>query len=298
MSVEKDSLVDVYLDNYQCDISKYMDKNLVEVSLYQCLDSGFRFWWPNTIVGDGDFYKKLQEKDWYYKPDKWEFRESLKYIPLYNETSILEIGSARGDFLNLVHQHNPYAKLTGLELNQEAAADARRKGYDVFSRYLADHAKTNQSAYDVVASFQVLEHISKPMDFLRDALVMLKQGGTLIIGVPDNSKRAYPSIFIKPDADLNMPPHHQGLWDIPSLAFLTRVLPIHLGFIAVEPAIASNHSNSYRGLMKGDLIRHYGNILGIGIYALARPFYDHALKHLNKYLPAHTLLAVYRKYRT
>jgi len=294
-SFDTNTLRSLYLETYGYDIIDLLDKDISAIELYQCLDSGYRFWWPITIVGDSKFYNKLQEKEWYYMPDKWEFREAINHMPAQKNLFVLEIGAAKGDFLGIMRQHNLDAALTGLELNQEAADEARRRGFNVLTEMSGDHAKTHKAAYDVIASFQVLEHIPNPMDLLRDALHMLKPGGKLIIGVPDNSRRAFPSIFIKPDADLNMPPHHQGLWDIPSLAYLIKVLPLQLDFIAVEPATASHHSNGYRGPMKSELIQRFGRVLGFGIYALGRPFFNYALKHVKKYLPAHTVLAVYRK---
>jgi len=124
---------------------------------------------------------------------------------------------------------------------------------------------------------------------------MLKSGGYLIIGVPDNSTRSAKSIFVDTDDILNMPPHHYGLWDIPSLSFLVTILPIKLEHLIVEPATARHHTNNYRSLMKSDLICRLGHVFGHIAYLLARPFYNHALKHLNQYLPAHSVLAVYKK---
>lgn len=177
----------IYLDTYGYDIIDFLGKDLLAVELYQCLESGYRFWWPDTIVGDSHFYKKLQEKDWYYVAEKWEFREALNHIPTRGKISVLEIGSAKGDFLNILQQHNSEALLTGLELNHEAAIQARHRGFNVLTEMSGEHANKHEAAYDVIASFQVLEHIPNPMDLLHDALQMLKPGGILIIGVPDNS---------------------------------------------------------------------------------------------------------------
>jgi hypothetical protein len=126
-------------------------------------------------------------------------------------------------------------------------------------------------------------------------LQLLKPGGRLIIGVPDNSVRAARGIIVGYDSVLNMPPHHQSLWDLPSLAFLAKLFPLRLDALLVEPATASHHSNTYRGLMKQDLRKRLGRVLGYGLYGLGRPFYDHALAQLNPHLPAHTVLAVYTK---
>ncbi len=293
--IEVEYLLDLYKKNYDLDISYLIPSNVTRVIRYKCNKSGYRFYEPLSIVGDSAFYKKLQEKEWYYMENKWEFMEAINHIPVIKNISILEIGSAKGAFLNILRSLKFDANVVGLELNQEAAAEARSRGLNVINELSSDHAKTHESTYDVIASFQVLEHIPNPMDILKDSLHMLKPGGRLIIGVPDNSERAYPSIFVKANADLNMPPHHQGLWSIPSLSYLTKILPLQLEYISVEPATTNQHSNNYRWLMKNDLIQRFGYALGILIYAAGRPFFNYALKRVNKYLPAHTVLAIYKK---
>lgn len=293
VSVSK--LCSIYKKSFDIDIGYLIPDDCHSLKRFRCLQSNYRFYEPTTIVGDSDFYEKLQKYDWYYMSDKWEFREALSHISKVDDIRVLEIGSAKGDFLRMLRNHNPNAKLTGLELNQAAATESRQSGFDVRIKTTNEHVTEHQGCYDVIASFQVLEHIPNPMRMLHDIIDMLKPGGTLIIGVPDNSQRAYPSIFVSPESALNMPPHHLGLWDIPSLSFLTKALPLRLDYLAIEPATAPHHSNSYRSLMKHDLITRFGRIFGLAIYAIARPFYNHALSHLSKYLPAHTVLAVYRK---
>jgi len=286
-----------YKRSFDLDIDYLLPEGIEYITQYRCNQSGYRFYSPACIVGDSAFYDKLQEKDWYYESDKWEFREALKHIRKEGRVSVLEIGCARGDFLNMVHNYNVQASLTGLELNEKAAAEGRRRGFHVLTQSSEDHSRTQKADYEVVAGFQVLEHIPSPsmMDFLWGVSSMIKPGGKFIVSVPDNSYRASDSIFVNIEQALNMPPHHQGLWDIPSLAYLTKILPLRLDIIAVEPATAIHRSNSYRGIIKGDLIKRFGSLLGFAIYSVARPFYNHALKHLSKYLPGHTVLAVYSK---
>ena len=291
-TINTQDLIEQYSRYFDINIINLLPEDTIEISLYQCLDTGYKFYDPVSIIGDSDFYHKLQANDWYYFANKWEFDESIKHFAGGN---LLEIGSGRGDFLKLVQKSYSEAQLTGLELNKDAARAAKDRGLDVRVQSLSDHVQDHQDYYDAVVSFQVLEHIPSPRGYLLDALKALKVGGKLIIGVPDNSERAFPSILGLESNILNMPPHHQGLWDIPSLAHLTKFFPVHLNYLAVEPSTSKHHSNSYRGLMKADLKRRYGNLIGLAIYLIGRPYYDHALHHLNKYLPAHSILGVYTK---
>jgi SAM-dependent methyltransferase len=286
------NLIAEYKRILNLDIS-YLTRGHQELSLYKCDESGYRFYHPSDVVGDSEFYHRLESYEWYYMSSKWEFEESLKFIKA--KSAVLEIGSGSGAFLRAVMQRIPHAVCTGIEVNQHAADLARSHGINVVLETPSEHIKRHTSSYDVIACFQLLEHIPNPMQFLREGLVLLKHGGLLIIGVPDNSARSAQSIFLTTDNILNMPPHHQGLWDIPSLSFLAKVLPIRLEYMAIEPATAMHRSNSYRGIMKRDLMHRFGKYFGFMIYLVGRPYYNHALKHLNQYLPAHSVLAVFRK---
>ncbi len=285
------SIINEYMRTFSINTARFFG-DYKEIALYRCNASGYRFYYPANIIGDGNFYHNLEVNDWYYMAGKWEFEESIKHI---KSGLLLEIGSAKGSFLAAVQRAYPTIKVVGLELNEIAARRAIARGFDVRIETTTEHAKSLKEKYDVVVAFQVLEHIANPIQLLRDAVNMLKPGGKLLIGVPDNSDRATKSLFVAQENILNMPPHHQGLWDIVSLSYLTHVFPLKLESLKTEPAIASHHSNSYRHLIKASLANRFGKTLGILLYAIGRPFYDHALQHLNKYLPAHSIFAVYVK---
>lgn len=285
----------MYLNNYDLKIDYLLQEQSDFIYRYRCEESGLEFFYPNNIIGDSEFYNKLQQKSWYYVSDKWEFHEAINEFPKVNKIKILEIGCAKGDFLNLVKQILPDSDLTGLELNKDAIIDARKKGLNVLDELSSDHLLNNHGKYDVVVSFQVLEHIANPLDFLNDSVKMLKPGGKLIIGVPDNSRRAFPSIIVKPNTDLNMPPHHQGLWNIKSLFYLSKILPISLEYLSIEPAFSISHKNTYRLEVKNSLIKRFGRFFGFAIYAVGLPYIKYTMDNICKYLPGHTVLAVYKK---
>lgn len=285
-------LVRQYREILGIDISRLVREHR-EIVLYKCNDSGYRFYYPTDVVGDSWFYHQLESNDWYYLPRKWEFDEARRFIE--PGSSVLEIGAGRGHFVEFIVREFPGISCVGLDPNEYAAREAHRRGVEILVESLREHARKNPRKYHVACCFQTLEHVPKPMDYLQDMLSILRPGGLLVIGVPDNSDRPMRSIFVTPNNILNMPPHHQGLWDVVSLAYLAKVLPVKLEHLAVEPASARHHFNSYRGLMKADLLGRFGRILGQLVYLAGRPFYNHALRHLCHYLPAHSILAVYRK---
>ena len=60
-------------------------------------------------------------------------------------------------------------------------------GYDVFVDACADKDVLNRS-YDIVVSYDVIEHFFSPLDFLHDLVKCLNKGGTLFLETPDAEK--------------------------------------------------------------------------------------------------------------
>lgn len=290
--VSIEDLVKRYSSLFGIDIRPLVPEGLDIVALCRCRDSGFRFYHPNCVVGDSGFYERLQVHSWYYQDAKWEFAEAIRNL---EGGRILEVGSARGAFLTMARSAFPAAEVVGLELNKSAALEATRRGLDVRVESSSEHADSRLGYYDSVVTFQVLEHVPDPLPLLRDMVAMLRRNGKLIIAVPDNTRRSSPSLFISENEALNMPPHHQGLWDIPSLSYLTKLLPIRLESVMNEPSEYVSHRLGYRALLKSSLLASLGKHLGMCVYAVSRPFFNYSLSVLKEYLPAHSVFAVFVK---
>jgi len=222
--ISTDKVIDGYKRVYDFDCS-YLFEDVDEINLYKCEETGFRFYSPQSISGDSKFYEYFENFDWYYLKWKWEHAESLEYIK--GDSRVLEVGCGRGDFITKVHQ-DIGAKTVGLELNKNSAKSNPEL---IVEESIQEHAEKKQGFYDVVCSFQVLEHISDVGSFLKAKAKSLKPGGTMIICVPNNDS------FIKLDHFnlLNMPPHHMGLWNEKSLRSLAKVLGLKHVKTSFEP---------------------------------------------------------------
>ena len=166
-----EDLIQVYAQHLQVNIRPYL-RDLQEIQLRRCPESGFRFYFPQKVVGDDAFYRALAVHGWYYQEEKWEFAEALRFLP--SRGKILEVGPGKGGFMRTCLTIRPALKVTGLELNQEAVEAAKNLGLDVRQETLERHAEAHGESYDAVCAFQVLEHIPEPLSFLRDCLRVLK----------------------------------------------------------------------------------------------------------------------------
>ncbi len=277
-------LIENYKKQLDVDVRKYFG-GLETVQIYKCLDTCFRFYYPLDTDGDGEFYEALQKHSWYYMDWKWEHETASKIIKPNDK--VLEIGCARGGFLNKIRQKG--IDYMGLELNESAAEYGRSRGLEILSQSIQDHAKENPEKYDVVCSFQVLEHIAEVKEFMHASIDALKPCGKLIVNVPNN----FTNSPILKNNILNMPPHHMGLWDAVSLANLQCVFPIRLELLEIEP-IQKYHLGYYKSYIQDGFIKKY-NLFGKIINKISGPLTMNILQDLSNYIIGHTILAQYRK---
>lgn len=262
------------------DVNRFFKTDLVQ--LYECLDSGYRFYYPFSCIGDAAFYKDLSKSRPSYYSQRWEHSKALNYID--KSDFVLEIGSGFGAFLNRLKKTN--IKSVGLELNPHAVEVCTKNRLKVKNILIENEAKTNKETYDVVCSFQVLEHIGQVGNFLQASIDSLKKGGKLIIGVPNNN----PYLFINDKYHtLNLPPHHAGLWNKKSLKSLEKIFPLKLKSIEFEPL-----DNTYSYFLNHQIKNN--NKLSSFSLKLMNKFFPRLLKKtICKFINGRNVLTVFEK---
>ena len=97
---------------------------------------------------------------------------------------LLEAGCARGDFLQVARAcFDSY----GIEPNRELAAISS----EIAPVYQDTIETAPWSAFDIIASFHVIEHVDSPLSFVRAAAERLKPGGLLVIETPNVDSLPY-----------------------------------------------------------------------------------------------------------
>src|SRR5260221_8306514 len=214
-----------------------------KIALRVCTNCGLKFFTPR-LNDDEAFYASLQKFPFYYLTDKDEYQKAKKYVRPTDY--VLEIGSGWGAFSKLI-QCNSY---TGLEYNTPAITAASEMGITLINDTVERHAKTHADRYDVVCSFQVLEHVSDVGGVLSAAVHCTKPGGKIIMSIPSEDS------FMGIDVNnvLNMPPHHATRW---TDACLTNVAGMfNLTLIALEhDRLADMHLVDYCECFMRNVIR-------------------------------------------
>ncbi|MFA6245047.1 MAG: class I SAM-dependent methyltransferase, partial [Candidatus Hydrogenedentales bacterium] len=111
------ALRELYQDSLLIDVTRYFH-GVSQLAIAKCQDCDLRFFVP-AVAGDGDFYARLRERDWYYIKEKQEFSVSAAEISCADD--VLDIGCGDGNFFN----HIKPRSYLGLELSSSAAREAK-----------------------------------------------------------------------------------------------------------------------------------------------------------------------------
>ena len=270
-NIDIEQLKSNYKNDFSVDVNRFFD-NIPQLSIYKCKDSGLRFYHPFSVVSDGQFYADLEKNySGYYNPWRWEHQKAMNFIVAGEK--VLEIGCGKGFFLEklLEIKANP----TGLDFNQDAIEQAQKKGITILNETIEQHAHQKTEFYDVVAAFQLFEHVNEVKFFLEHTVKCLKKGGKLIIGVPNNK-----SIYFKDDTyhTLNLPPHHMLLWDAQSLEFLAKMFDLSIVEIALQPVKKLEKGLIYKVLLN----KWLGKNIFSKLVHFFNPIYDKKFANIQK----------------
>ncbi len=196
-----------------------------------CSNCNLIFFSP-TVLGGEQLYSVLQKKSWYYLSEKQEYVYAASRIPA--KSSVLEIGCGKGAFAHYLKD----VSFVGIELSADAVLEARKNGLTVNKEDIYTFSDAHAGEFDVVCTFQVLEHVEECGDFISAQLKCLKSGGLLIQSIPSYDtflRYSYNNL-------LNMPPHHQTLWTDECLFSLAQEFDLEVQSIYHDHLDPIHHS--------------------------------------------------------
>ncbi len=132
-------------------------------------DGGTHSTWEAQSVG--------RERMWSKRADR-----ATAYFQMPGQA--LDIGAGFGDFLAELKLLGWDA--VGTEVSEDAVRHAGRRGVEVLLGSLEDACLPGQS-FDLVTMWHVLEHVPWPGRTLDECARLVRSGGMLIIGVPNDS---------------------------------------------------------------------------------------------------------------
>ena len=98
---------------------------------------------------------------------------------------LLEVGPGFGTFAALAR--SAFDRVSAVERTPAMAAACRRQGVNVYETAIEDLPETFDDPADVLAFFEVIEHIFDPAAFLRIGARLLRPGGLLVLTCPNGA---------------------------------------------------------------------------------------------------------------
>jgi 2-polyprenyl-3-methyl-5-hydroxy-6-metoxy-1,4-benzoquinol methylase len=215
-----------------------------EMHYRECINCGSLFMSPRPTSAMIDTYYKnsASSKFWaerffpetmdarremIFKPRAQIISNILKKIDAPKPWSIADIGSGYGIFLQELAKLNVFHKIIAIEPSKELAATCRSKGFDVLQNTVEE--LTNEDLeVGFLTSFEVIEHLFSPIDFLSAANRLLAPGGYIVFTTLTASGWDIQTLWEKSKSV--SPPHHINLLTTEGLGLMVQ----SAGFEVVE----------------------------------------------------------------
>ena len=123
------------------------------------------------------------------------YSKYIKYIKKYlgNENkTFLDVGCGNGSVLNIFN-HEGYRNGYGIDISRLFIKEGREKGLKNLYYYDGTKLPFKENFFDLIGSFNVLEHTKEPEEFLKDQVSKLKKEGILIVACPNFISVLFPS---------------------------------------------------------------------------------------------------------
>ena len=160
--------------------------------LLECTRCGFRYADPLPAPNLVELYSELEDPDYQKGGDLRirPFRSILRrVVSLYPEArSVLDIGAGIG--LLCLAARELGLQATGVEPSRWAVELAVRENGVVVVPGIFPHPTLEGRQFDVVTLIDVIEHVSNPIDLLKDVAKTLSPGGITVITTPDAASLA------------------------------------------------------------------------------------------------------------
>jgi len=128
--------------------------------------------------------------------------QRLIHLKAYEEAAqyaagldVLDVGCNTG--YGTMHLVSAARRVVGVDVSPRAIELARQRATDGSPEFLHTDGGAlpfGDATFDLVTSFQVLEHVPEPLEYLREIRRVLRPGGTVILTTPNATVRLYPGM--------------------------------------------------------------------------------------------------------
>lgn len=221
------SCKDYLVSNEKFDLVYNKELDMLETTPVPSLDKLSSYYKSEEYISHTDASKTLFDKVYQFVK-KINIKHKLNVINSLpkEEKKLLDIGCGTGDFLAAC-KINGY-NVCGVEPNEKANKIATKKIGETVYKNLVD---INESNFDVITLWHVLEHVPNLEDYIIKIKNLLKPNGILIIAVP-NFKSFDANYYKQYWAAFDVPRH---LWHFSKNSIQTIFLKHQINLIKILP---------------------------------------------------------------
>lgn len=98
--------------------------------------------------------------------------------------TLMEVGAGFGTFCEELQRSGLFKRIIAVEPTPDLAKTCRKKGLEVIDKPI-EQVRFGRETIDVIATFEMIEHLFSPREFLTSCISLLKKGGVIIITCPN-----------------------------------------------------------------------------------------------------------------
>lgn len=172
-----------------------------------------------------ELHNSIDQKKYQYKKNTFA-KEKMEILRLYaprilSECRLLDVGCNTGYFLDHIKEEMLYVE--GLEKTETIASDTeRRLSIPIHTSDFISFS--NGDNYDIITLFDVMEHVKKPLEFLKKGRNLLSSPGILFGHVPNHRSFAYNLLGTR--ASFHFPSDHLQVFSARTIHYMAEVLDL------------------------------------------------------------------------
>ena len=228
-----------------------------EQKFYRCPECDVAFLYPAmSQEEEARFYarefEKFMEKragkdfDWsgpegHIRTNEKQFTRRLRFFDelVAPGRRILEIGCSSGFMLLPLKKRG--AEVVGVEPSQNFTSFLKKEGINVYRSIEEIGHEQKMKGFDLIMHFFVLEHIRKPVEFLRQALELVAPGGVMVFEVPSRSDPLLTIYNIPAFQKFYWSAAHHYYFNRASLEYILKKVTVRFEIIPEQRYDLSNH---------------------------------------------------------
>lgn len=146
--------------------------------------------YPVFVEDQREFFDELITKDWAtYQSTFWELTRQFEISCLFEQVAprrVIDVGCGCGYHDVLMADRPTVEQVVGVDYSEKSVEVANREyPHPRVQRFVGNIFELESGGYDLAASFQVIEHLTDPVAFLKACARQVRKGGWVAVATPN-----------------------------------------------------------------------------------------------------------------